>query len=114
MLKPQIHYIFVQSLFVKLTPLPNHHINNILYLLFHAFFFGNPQIVEGLLHPWRVEVEVDFLQLLVVAYLLDIIALRLRLLLGGQCAQIKVGIRLTSSTSHCQCAIFPWLRLILS
>jgi hypothetical protein len=38
----------------------------------------------------------------------------LRLLLSGQCAQIKVGIRLTSSTSHCQCAIFPWLRLILS
>ena len=114
MFEPQIHNVLVQPLLVKFRPLPSihsHHIS-VKHLLFHAFLFGDAEVVEGFLHAGRVEVEVDFLQLLVVADLLDVVAFRLCLLLGGACAQVQVC--LSSSTPCPLGAVFPCQRLVLS
>jgi hypothetical protein len=44
-------------------------------LLLHAFLLGHAQVVQGLFESWRIKVEVDFLQLLVITNFFDVIAL---------------------------------------
>lgn len=82
MFEAEVDYVLIHSLLIEFRAFPKDYIKTGLYSLFHAFFLGDTEVIEGFFHSGGVEIEVDFLQLLVIADLFNIITLGIQQGLG--------------------------------
>jgi hypothetical protein len=88
-LEPQVDHVFIEALLLELRPLPISY-QTFIYLLFHALLLGNAQIIQGLFEARRLEVQVHFIELFVVADFLDLIAFRVGK--GLSCREVEGGL----------------------